>query len=267
MGTVTLWSEEDAARAGRLAEAVRDGRLDDALFAVEGASEEAISVARSEITHLAATIAARVASGTPGVFAMRAVLSEAGFRGDRMTYMAVDNSHLTRVVERRRGMPILLSAVWILVGEAAGVHVDGVGLPGHFIARVEGELVDPFDGGTTLDEAACQKLVRAATGQDVPWTDAFLRPTPVPDLVSRVISNLVRSHRHDGHVMAQLMCLGLLCTVRPGDPGPQLSRALLTEEIAGPGAAHELLADVVRQFPTAREAAEARARLRPRTLN
>jgi regulator of sirC expression with transglutaminase-like and TPR domain len=267
MGVVTLWSEEDACRALALEAAVREGRLDDALFAVEAATDDAVTIARSEITHLAASVAARVASGSNAVHAMRAVLGEAGFRGDRDTYMAVANSHLTRVVARRRGMPILLSALWTLVGASAGVSVEGVGLPGHFIARVEGTLVDPFDGGTELDDAGCRRLLRAATGQDVRWTDAFLRATPVGELVARVISNLVRSHGGQGDAMSQLTCLGLLCAVRPGDPAPQLSRALLTEQIAGPGAAHDLLAELVRRFPAAREAAEARARLRPRTLN
>src|ERR687885_532557 len=56
-----------------------------------------------------------------------------GFAGDREEYDHPDNSMLDRVLERRRGLPILLSVVYVAVAERAGVPLGGVGLPGHFV--------------------------------------------------------------------------------------------------------------------------------------
>lgn len=83
---------------------------------------------------------------------LQQLLGEAeGFAGDRERYDHPDNSMLDLVLERRRGLPILLCAVYVEVARRAGIAVSGVGLPGHFLAGIlEGEtvlLLDPFSGG------------------------------------------------------------------------------------------------------------------------
>ena len=72
------------------------------------------------------------------------------FRANTADYYDPKNSFLHHVVEARRGLPILLSVVWMEVGRRAGAFTAGVGLPGHFVVRVGtrgGVLVDPFAGG------------------------------------------------------------------------------------------------------------------------
>lgn len=112
------------------------------------------------------------------------------FAGDRRSYHRWQNSCLDRVVAERRGMPITLSAVAIEVARRVGVHLVGVGLPGHFIvgdADDRGWFADPFGGRTDLDAADCRRLVASIGGR---WSDRFLEPTTNRLIVARVTNNL-----------------------------------------------------------------------------
>lgn len=106
-----------------------------------------------------------------------------GFAGDREHYDDPPNSMLDRVLRSKRGLPILLSAVYTEVGRRAGVQVDGIGLPGHFVVAVEGRLVDPFAGG-------------AAITAEVPAE--LLAPWPPHDIAMRMLNNLVPAYQRRG---------------------------------------------------------------------
>jgi regulator of sirC expression with transglutaminase-like and TPR domain len=102
----------------------------------------------------------RTAAGDPAgeARALATVLGERhGFSGDRDDYDAPRNSFLDEVVRRRRGLPILLSVLWIAVAERCGVELAGVGLPGHFVVAHTGAspplVLDPFAGGGPYDGA------------------------------------------------------------------------------------------------------------------
>ena len=84
----------------------------------------------------------------------RYLFHEMGFRGNAQDYYDPCNSYLNQVIDRRTGIPITLSVVAMAIGSRAGLHVAGVGLPGHFIAKaLDGDreiLFDPFHGGRVL---------------------------------------------------------------------------------------------------------------------
>jgi regulator of sirC expression with transglutaminase-like and TPR domain len=97
----------------------------------------------------------RRASPAAGVDALRAVLGlRHGFCGDRRRYDHPNNSMLDVVLERRRGLPIALSVVYLAVARRAGIPLRGVGLPGHFVVGEFGAgapvLLDPFEGGVPM---------------------------------------------------------------------------------------------------------------------
>ncbi len=105
-----------------------------------------------------------------------------GFCGDRATYDRPESSMLDLVLERRRGLPILLATVYVEVARRAGVEVSGVGLPGHFLAGIfAGEttlLLDPFSGG---------RLVVPDVEPDT------IRPWRAHETALRMLNNLVAS--------------------------------------------------------------------------
>jgi regulator of sirC expression with transglutaminase-like and TPR domain len=110
-----------------------------------------------------------------------------GFEGDREHYDDPQNSMLDIVLERRRGLPILLSVVYIEAARRAGIALAGVGLPGHFVVGHFGAdapmLLDPFDGGREISAAAAIGALR-------PW---------LPDEIAmRMLNNLVSSYAKRG---------------------------------------------------------------------
>ncbi|MEV0125580.1 transglutaminase-like domain-containing protein [Streptomyces sp. NPDC050703] len=115
-----------------------------------------------------------------------------GFRGRPGDYQRLESSLLHRVLRRRRGLPILLSVLWIEVARRAGAQVHGVSLPGHFVVGFgppdDLVLADPFAGGRVLTAADAELLVAAATGE--PLVPAMLGPARTLDIVRRVLNNI-----------------------------------------------------------------------------
>ena len=112
-----------------------------------------------------------------------------GFRGDEQDYDDPANSMLDLVLERRRGLPILCSVVWIEVARRVGMPIRGVGLPGHYVVGWFGDgdplLADPFRGGALVPDAPAPDRIA---------------PTPVPMTALRMLSNLVASYERRGDV-------------------------------------------------------------------
>ncbi|MER7197556.1 hypothetical protein CG723_29725 [Streptomyces sp. CB01635] len=118
--------------------------------------------------------------------------SRCGFRGTPGDYERLESSLLHEVVRRRRGLPILLSVVWMEVARRAGAPVYGVALPGHFVVGFgpaqDQVLADPFDGGQVLTGADAELLVAGATG--APLNASMLQPADPLDVVLRILNNI-----------------------------------------------------------------------------
>ncbi|MEO3975941.1 transglutaminase-like domain-containing protein [Streptomyces sp. CAU 1734] len=118
-----------------------------------------------------------------------------GFHGSPTDYQRLESSLLHEVLRRRRGLPILLSVVWIEVARRAGAPVYGVALPGHFVVGFgdpedpAGQvLADPFAGGRVLTGGEAEVMVRGATG--APLDPSMLTPADPVDVVVRVLNNI-----------------------------------------------------------------------------
>lgn len=134
---------------------------------------------------LGAELAEHVAPGSPAeeAEACRLVLGERhGFTGDRERYDHPENSMLDRVLNRRRGLPIVLSVVYVETARRAGIPLGGVGLPGHFVVGHFGAdpplLLDPFSGGLPAQGPAGE----APRGVLRPWRNH--------ETIMRMLNNL-----------------------------------------------------------------------------
>ena len=93
----------------------------------------------------------------------RYLFTEQGFKGNTKNYYEVENTYLNRVIDRRTGIPISLSIVYLLIGKRLRLPVHGIGMPGHFLVKYESDrykiFVDCFNGGALLTEKNCQRFL------------------------------------------------------------------------------------------------------------
>jgi len=170
-------------------------------------AERALSSLDALAAEVGATAGGPDADGDAQVAACVEVLARRhGFAGDAERYDDPDNSMLDLVLDRRRGLPILLSVVYIEVARRAGIALAGVGLPGHFVVAHLGRratvLLDPFAGGAPVDRHVPAPLVRA-------W--------PATEIAMRMLNNLVGSFRRRGNVGAAIRAASMRLAL-PADP-------------------------------------------------
>jgi regulator of sirC expression with transglutaminase-like and TPR domain len=125
------------------------------------------------------------------------------FVGNREQYEDPRNSCLNEVMERRTGIPITLSLLYMEVAARAGVLVDGVNFPGHFLVRcpetgsgAKGIIIDPFHRGALLSEQDCRVLLQRHVGSEVAFDRALLAPATRPQIIVRMLLNLKRIYVH-----------------------------------------------------------------------
>ena len=166
------------------------------LAALDEMGEEAgARVAHAETLHPGRP--ARIAAVTHYVY------EEKRFTGDREHYEDPCNSFLNQVLERRAGIPITLAIVLIEVGRRAGVHLEGVNFPGHFLVRAPAEpgepnaralLIDPFHEGAIVSEHDCQRLLEAHVGAEAVLSGEMFATAGKREIMLRMLLNLKRAY-------------------------------------------------------------------------
>jgi regulator of sirC expression with transglutaminase-like and TPR domain len=227
-------------------------RLDWAALAIASLENDRLDVPAQEklLEQLASRVRREIgASMDPlkRVQALRRVLGdEEGFRGNEDDYDDPENSFLDVVLERKLGLPITLSAVYLEVARRAGVPLFGVSFPGHFLVACEAGsgmlVVDPWDGGEILTEKGCEDLLKRVAPQ-LHFTPKMLVAASVRAISSRMLNNLKRVYlnREEGDRALKVVDLSLVLS--PDHPGELRARASILSSL---GAYRAALADVER---------------------
>lgn len=181
-------------RAARLAELVHEDRLD--LVSIELARFAHPDLDDDAILRQLDTLASEVRGETH--LALRRVIGIShGIGGNVDDYDNPDNSYLNRVLATRRGIPISLSILWMEVGRRAGLEMQGVALPGHFVVYAAGQLVDPFHYGEAIGSDEAAALIANAIGGDPRLDRRWLEPVGTADIIRRVLRNLENDYSID----------------------------------------------------------------------
>jgi regulator of sirC expression with transglutaminase-like and TPR domain len=118
-----------------------------------------------------------------------------GFRGNSSDYYDPDNNFINMVLKRRTGIPISLSALYILLGERLGLPIRGVGLPGHFLAKYDTPqmevFLDPFNRGRLLTKRDCAQILSKAGYY---FKEDYIAVASARDILIRMLRNLVISY-------------------------------------------------------------------------
>ncbi len=170
-----------------------------------------------------------------------------GFVGNREHYEDPRNSFLNDVLARRTGIPISLAIAFIEVARRAGLMIEGVNFPGHFLVRCPPDpadasdnsvlIVDPFHGGVLLDDGDCLRLLRTHAGAGAELAPGLLEPASKRAIVVRMLLNLKRSYvrlRSFGHARE---VTELLVALDPSALTELRDRGLLASHLQDYGAA------------------------------
>jgi regulator of sirC expression with transglutaminase-like and TPR domain len=152
----------------------------------------------NELDDLVARVRKRANAGDPPIFLLGHLHAEMfdvdGYRGNSEHYYDARNAYLNEVMDRKIGLPITLSVIFLHVANAIGLEAYGVGLPGHFIVKVQFELnevyVDPFHGGTTLTQPEIAQLLANISNGQLRLAPEHLRAWAPRQTLIRVLANL-----------------------------------------------------------------------------
>ncbi len=130
---------------------------------------------------------------------------EQNFSGNDHDYYDPRNSFITDVLDRRLGIPLSLSIIYMVIGDRLGVAIEGISFPGHFIVRPQHPdleiFIDPYNKGEILFPEDCANKLAQLYGHAVPLQGEYLQPVGVRRILDRLLTNLkliyLRRHEPD----------------------------------------------------------------------
>ncbi len=263
-------SLESAARV-RFAELVarEEIPLDEAALAIAQEEYPALrpEAYQAQLDALAARVIRRVptrARAASTLRALREVLhDEEGLRGNDEDYQDPRNSFLNEVLERRLGIPISLSVVYMEVARRAGLHLDGVGFPGHFLVKYAspsgGEVyLDAHNGGEILSAEECVARHRVRSGGKA-LDPRYLAAVSTRQILARMLQNLRRIYAERRDDLRLFWVLDRVLLLVPGQLDTLRDRGLAAARLGGAAAAARDLEAYLAGAPEAADAEEIRA--------
>ena len=253
-----------------------DGELDLALAALLVARQEYpdldVSGYLGRLDAMAAELREALGGETAPLQVMlqlnRYLFEELGFRGNDDEYYDPRNSFLNEVLDRRTGIPLSLSLVYMEVGRRLGLPVEGISFPGHFLVKVpleEGEVVlDPYHRGVSLSLEDLE--LRARHVFDSPRTllealPTLLEAAPKRDILRRMVSNLKAIYAQGPDHPRLLAVIDLLIALSPEDASLYRERARCYEGVGHVRGALEDYRRALALDPEAADAPEIRGRI------
>ena len=201
------------------------------------------------------------------------LLDRLGYWGNADDYYDPRNSYLNEVIDRKTGIPITLSILYMELGRRIGLPLEGVSFPGHFLVRLRlrgGILVlDPFAGGAPQSEAELrerlQRVIPPGATDNVPVAELpleqFLQPASKRDILARVLRNLKGIYRETGRHERVLEVLNRILLVTPEASGELRDRGYAYQRLECWRPALQDLTAYLDREPDAPDSDEVRIRL------
>jgi len=149
------------------------------------------------------------------------LFEDEGFHGNQKDYYDPRNSFLNEVLDRRTGIPITMSIVYIEVARRIGFELEGVGFPGHFLVKYAGIrstiVIDPFFQGKTLDADDLRQMLSTVHGRPVALELRHLNGVGKKQILARVLQNLRSVYADRGDTARALSAIDRLLILDPED--------------------------------------------------
>lgn len=203
--------------------------------------ERDLDTYRGQLDAIARFAAPEVQKATNGIGRARAIsdclFERLGFSGNTDDYYDPRNSFLAEVLDRRTGIPITLSVLYLEVARRVGILAQGVNFPGHFLVRVAIEdawlFLDPFAGGRALAPGDLEALLRKTTTPDAVLEPSVIAAASKRQIVARMLVNLAGIYGRNGDLPRSLDVLERLAVLEPQNPRIARDLAQLRERVDG----------------------------------
>jgi regulator of sirC expression with transglutaminase-like and TPR domain len=226
----------------------------------------------AQLDALAETLRRRLAPDLPVPQQIEALnrylFEELGFRPNPADYYDPRNSFLNDVLDRRLGIPLTLSIVYIEIGRRLGLPLSGVSFPGHFLVRcaVSGGMViiDPYSSGISLSIEDLRDRLKLLKGDDVPSEEqvaAMLGAAAKSDVLVRMLRNLKAIYANRGDLERALSCSQRILLIAPDNADELRERAALYLQLECFQAAIADFERYLERSPDAADAQEVREQL------
>jgi regulator of sirC expression with transglutaminase-like and TPR domain len=147
------------------------------------------------------------------------MFEEHGFHGNRRNYYDPKNSFLNEVIERKMGIPISLSVLYMEVAQRTGLPLYGVSFPGHFLVKYSDDreriVIDPFNAGEVKSRESLGQLLKSLYGGKVTLVDDFLEPVTKKQIIRRMLNNLKMIYLQEKNFLKILAVLQRLVVLDP----------------------------------------------------
>ncbi|MBN2243461.1 MAG: transglutaminase family protein [Acidobacteria bacterium] len=154
-----------------------------------------------------------------------------GLRGDSEDYYNPKNCYLNEVLDRRLGIPITLSVVFMETAKRIGFPTAGVGFPGHFLVKhAAGDreiIIDPFNLGRILTRKDCRELLDKMGRSALPMNDSLFEPLGNRAIITRILYNLKGMYEESEQDSKALSVIEKILLLNPGIPSEMRDRGLL----------------------------------------
>lgn len=193
----------------------------------------------------------------------RVLFEEELFRGNKDDYYDPRNSYLNQVLERKTGIPITLSLIYMEVARRVGLPVFGVGMPGHFLLKhydIDGQptFIDAFHGGKLLSAAECEVRMQEVYEGQLQLRPEFTNTVSKRQMLTRMLNNLRSIYISSRNFKKALTIVDFILAIHPRSPEDLRQRALLRYNEGMLRGAAEDLDEYVRIAPEASDAEEMR---------
>ena len=188
---------------------------------------------------------------------------EDGFAGNQSEFYDPRNSYLNEVLDRKLGIPISLSVIYMEVARRLGLPLVGVGLPGHFLLKfydISGHqvFIDPFSAGRLLTPAECQVRLDEVYGGEIPLKPEFLHSVSKRQILTRMLSNLRSIYIGSRNFKKALTIIDFILAIHPRSADDLRQSALLRYNEGMLRAAIQDLEEYLQIAPDASDAEELR---------
>jgi len=223
----------------------------------------------ARIDRLAAEVARRLDSEADiyrSLAALNYVLfKQYGFNGNRADYFDPRNSFLNEVIERKTGIPITLSVLYMEVAKRVGLTLDGVGFPGHFLVKCVGDgeeiVIDSFNSGEIKSREDIDKMLADLYGGKVSFHNDFLAPSTKKNILKRMLANLKAIYINRNDLTKSLPVLDRLLILDPDSAEDARDRGVVYLRLECYAQAREDLETYLRLRPDAEDAMLVREQL------